>query len=534
MAERIRELSLGTVMFFLGLWLLPPCSTSADPGPKVISDGDFVAYSLRESENLAKLKVPSAEGFLNLGGMTRIVGMVHDKVNQDVIIVGKKVPGLPPGSLDDLVVALRSRLVASVWPMVSIDPNEGTAKTGLQTVRFRPADIEYSFFGKRIYQCDVTLKQYSLGLLSTIEGIMSYKDLCHRYISAELASSGRKIEHEFWQPYADSEPTLQKSKNRPIKDEKNLQCRFWFYPLDTSEVIEVEDVLVIPELHLGVKKEVTGTEPKDLYKSEPSQDRAADDFSSQFTENLSAAESRYEVLKSMRLLYSMVAVAEGIGRLMNRPALDYFSYDYEIKPVEPPKDYKLIEILGVYHLAGGADYLMRISGGVELKAIIRKLNGGDVSGLRDAVLKSRPTPDALYWRLPLRGWQLTREDQQRVESDKGSIPSQGRSEVTESNRIGFSLSRQSYLLEPDTVATRDAWKLFMGFPPPPPPPPSFIVSPTIQYVPKWAPAGVDMAAKPTSAGQIGGDFKRKVLDSRPSDEDLSWSVGTSKRLDDKQ
>lgn len=520
--EKTSRVSYCMAVFGVGLfiWLVFPLRTLA--AHDIISDGDFVAYSLRESEQLVKSKKTSVDGLLNVGGITRIVGIVHDTANQDVIIVGKKLAGLPQPSLDDLVVALRSRLVSAVWPMVSIDPTEDTGKNSLQSVRLR-GGIENTQFGKQFFDCDVILKKYSLGMIGSIQQIASYKELCARYINTELVERGGRIDQVSWQSTAEAGGTIQKFKKREIKDEKSLQCRFWFYPLDSSEVTELEGLLVIPELHIGVKKEVTGGgQPDKNGKDKVAQDKAADDFSSQFTAHLSAVESKYVVLKTMRLLYSMVAVAEGIGHLKSRPTFDHFLYDYKIKKIETPRTYNLFEILGIFHQSDGIDYVMRISGGIELKVIMTRLNGGDVAPLKDAVIKSRPSPTALFWRLPIREWQLSKEDKQQSGLEQKAEPLQIDHPLSSPDRIGCSLETQSYLLGPATVGDTETQKGFLGFTPPSPSAPPTVVGPTLQYEPAIRPpGGIDMSVISVSAGKGGSKLKEKLLNSKPTDDDLS-------------
>lgn len=512
----------------LALWLHRPFFAIA--ASDKISNGDFVAYSLRQSERLAGLHKRPVKGLSNLGGMTRIVGMVHDADSQDIILVGKKVAGLPAATLDDLVVALRSRLVNAVWPMVSIDPTDDTLKSGLQSVRFR-GGIENTQFGRQFFDCDVVLKKYGLGMLENIHEVASYKELCTRYIKADLVERGGTVGQVIWQSSGEARKATQNFQKREIKEEKSLQCRFWFYPLDSSEVTESDGLLVIPELHLGVKREIiSGAQSDPGHKEKVAQDKASDDFSSKFSDNLSAAESKFVALKTMRLLYSMVAVAEGIGHLKGRPTLDYFLYEYEVKQAETPKTYELLEILGVFHQTDGADYVVNISGGLELRAIMSALNGGDVTRLLDAVVKSRPSPTALYWRLPIRGWQLTRDDQRQSALDLGTASVQSEHQLSSSDRIGCSLVTRAYLLGPSPSSDTDSGRRFVGFAPLPPPLAFGTTNPGLRYVPPIrSRGGVDVLVEPNSAGKAESGLKEKVLDYRPTENDFSWSVGKGRK-----
>ena len=111
----------------------------------VAAQGDDIrAFSLREAERVA------AEGRgadTTIGGITRVAGMVHDAASGDVIIVGKADSSLPPIGLDDVIVALRARLLRDEIPMVSIDRTDETDATGQQDVRF-VGGIENTQFGR--------------------------------------------------------------------------------------------------------------------------------------------------------------------------------------------------------------------------------------------------------------------------------------------------------------------------------------------------------------------------------------------------
>ena len=138
--------------------------------------GSLKAFSLREANRLVKEGKADAPGLANLGGITRIVGMVFDRDTGDVILIGKVRSDMPPASLDDLVVALRSRLGKGQYPKVSIDMVEDTAKTGMQKVRFE-GGIEETQFGGDFLDSDVVLKLYSLDLLQRVHGVEPYLKL---------------------------------------------------------------------------------------------------------------------------------------------------------------------------------------------------------------------------------------------------------------------------------------------------------------------------------------------------------------------
>jgi hypothetical protein len=226
----------------------------------------------------------------------------------------------------------------------------------------------------------------------------------------------------------------------------------------------------------------------------------------------------------------MVTIAEGIGHLKSRPTFDHFLYDYKIKKVETPKTYNLIEILGVFQQSDGTDYVVKISGGIELKAIMTSLNGGDVAPLKDAVIKSRPDPTSLFWRLPIRGWQLNKEDQQKSALEQNAASMKTEHSASSPDRIGCSITTQSYLLGTVTVGDKEYRKGFTGFSPLSPSAPPAVVGPAIKYVKTIRPVGgVDLDVVPESAGKLTPTLKDKLLKLRPSAEVLQRSASESRK-----
>ena len=88
--------------------------TSTAAAEKV--QGPFLAYSLREvCKRLEAGKKDNTA--VELGGLTRIAGVVYDDTGKDVILVGLANEELPKAHLDDLVVALRARMASA--PLLS-------------------------------------------------------------------------------------------------------------------------------------------------------------------------------------------------------------------------------------------------------------------------------------------------------------------------------------------------------------------------------------------------------------------------------
>lgn len=520
-AGRARLLAL-----LLGLVLVMAFPLSAWASAQAVAQGDYVAYSLREAEKLAQRGKGQTPGFLDLGGMTQILGMVHDKAGQDIILVGRKSADYPAVDFDDLVVAFRARLVKGVWPLVSIDSTPETAKTRQQTVRFE-GNLADTHFGKQFLECDIILKKYSLGLVDTVPTVATYKDLCERDIRARFAAKGRQITQGTWQQPQEFGKAAQTYQNRKVENEETLYCRFWFYPRENATMVEDQGVLAIPELKIAVMKEVKAGKAK----GKESQNKAADDFASQFSQHLGGLQNKHQVLKTLHGLYSLVAVAEGISHLEARPGLDYLLNQHPVPRVETAKSFDLLELIGVFQQSHGVTYLTRLSGGIELEAIIESLNAGDVRALRDAVTKSRPTPEALYWRLPLTSWELTVEDRKKAQGQTQARP-QG------SGKLGCYITNQSYTLTPSATLAVGNEKKFTGFPPPDSFLPPAMVTPSFKQVPTlkeaWQRGGVWVDPKPTKTGTVSKEYREKLLNGRPKGDPGYYDVVIPKDLEKKQ
>ena len=220
---------------------------------RAVDTSPFVAFSLGAAEQRIKLAGSDAEATM-LGGITRPLGVVIDPEHHDLIFVGQAVAGERPLSLDDFVVALRSRLLYKQWPLVSIDKTPQTESTGKQAVRFE-GGIGNTRLGKDLLDADVVLKRLSLGDLPTdVWGFPSYFAMA-----------------------------ADRAKKSP--QEHKVSTRFWFNPPESSVAVR-PGVAVIKELHIAVQAEVMarhfyvlpgGDDPAALPQRSGEQIRRSDD-----------------------------------------------------------------------------------------------------------------------------------------------------------------------------------------------------------------------------------------------------------------
>lgn len=476
--------------------------------------GQYVAFSLREAERLAGSGDRSSPQLAGLGGMTRLVGFVYDGEANDIILVGKVVEGRPGATLDDLVVALRARLVSATWPLVSIDPTAETQNSGILAVRFG-GGIEGTQFGKQFLESDILLKRYSLGTLDHVSDSGTYRAISDRRTRNRLSKSGLVVRKVEWLSFRDLEQQISQYYGRSIQVHESLLCRFWFYPLPFS-IAERDGVFVIRNFCMGVAKEAVYAGESDLEKAPGGGigDMAADEFSHYLTENFSRIAGDHPILNQLETLHTMVAASEGIARLNDHPDLHYLLYDYPLKRVAVRKHYELEGLCGIFACSDHSNYLIRISGGIEMRTHLQRLNDGDVTAMREIVVKSRPEERSLCWKIPLTSWSIRNDEYcQELASAKDSTAFIRSG--TEEKDLGFSLHAEAFQLAPSIGKDRGLGNVFQGFSSPPAPPPLKGVSMHIAVSYK--------SFRLDSSGVLDA-LRDSILELRPSLDSLSWPV----------
>jgi hypothetical protein len=336
----------------------------------------FIAFSLNEAAECCQKSSAQQSLARKLAGMTRIAGMVYDDNNHDVIIVGETVAGEPSIELDDLVVAMRARLKAGVWPKVSIDKTPETHETKLQTVRFEGA-IENTRFGADLLMADVTLKKLALGLFPTkVWGFDSYFSKTEDFVTRN-------------------------------GDDDSISSRFWFEPRDIL-LSRRENVFAISELRIGVKVQLMSASSHGTPRENLSEitDKPAAEFAQDMTSHYDDLRNVYPEIGRLKALFDLVGLAEGIRTLPAKPDVDYWLNKYKIATTVTDKTFPLLSQTNAVQI-GGRERTLEINGGIEVRALVSSLQDGDVTALRDAVMKSKPNGKPLVWQVPLEGWSLT-------------------------------------------------------------------------------------------------------------------------------
>ncbi|MGA2271896.1 MAG: hypothetical protein ABSH44_25830, partial [Bryobacteraceae bacterium] len=335
--------------------------------------GHFVAYSLRGAESRLRQSTKPADEVSRLGGITRVAGLVFDPAHKDWIVVGEAGDG-NPASLDNLVVAMRSVLVHKAWPAVSIDKTRETNQTRLQAVRFE-GGIANTAFGKEFLEADVVLKKLALGNLPAgIWGVRSYLDL-----------------------------SVERMRSQAV--EEAVSSRFWFDVVGECLLAQREGVVAIGELRLGVLPQVTSVNGKAVAPGSQTRDELADQFASAMTTSFQEISEYYPEVGRLRALFDFLALARGLASQASEADLRYFLKEYAVAAEPTPTTYGLLERREEMTMQGQTRVL-RLDGGVELRALVSMMKDGDPAALRDTVLRSRPKGDPLTWPVPLDAWPM--------------------------------------------------------------------------------------------------------------------------------
>ncbi len=384
--DRFATLACRLSVYF-GVALLVALSA---PLPDGSGPGTFIAYSLKEAQRRLSATGAAATGDVkSLGGITEMLGMVLDQDAGDLIVVGQTKRGGPPILLDDLVVAIRSVFKYGKSPLVSIERTDQTEKTGKQRIYWE-GGVENTQLGKDMLDADILLKNLALGKISAkVWGVQSYSTLV-----AEALARGRTSDH--------------------------VGSRFWFKNLRPSLAIR-QGVFAILDLSVGIDTQVLYAEidGRTVTDLPGLQDEIGDAFASQVTLNLDDLSLQYPVLARARPIIALVSLAEGMRSLQSGVDLSFWIDRYPVRRVDTIPDYDLIE---VKEEIAEKKLVLTVSGGFEINPIIIRLNAGDVSALKEAVLASRPSPQKLFWNPPLDGWIVPGAD--RLGEDPGVAASQ--------------------------------------------------------------------------------------------------------------
>jgi hypothetical protein len=271
-----------------------------------------------------------------------------------------------PIRLDDLVVMMRTVLELGTWPLCSIDQTPETPYTGMQTVRYE--GIADTSLGADCFLADTTLKSLALGEITAEDAnIPSYFDM----LLNDIQEDGHRA---------------------------SMSSRLWGYPMQPS-LIRRDNTFAIRDLTVGVQAEAVVDPTSQM---EPLRDEIAEDFAQQLTQSYDLLSSEYPELGKMAVMFRLAALAYGMRSLHDSPDLRYWLDEYDVPLVMTETEYPVLrrtEMLDVDE----ETLTLHVEGGIGMDGGTLRLEDGDLSVLREAVLRSRPDRGALTWRIALHG-----------------------------------------------------------------------------------------------------------------------------------
>lgn len=376
--------------------------------PAEANGSRFVAFSLCAAQTRLEAGQDSSEP-LRFGDITHLEGMVIDPSSHDVILVGIHDPQEAPLNLQDFAVALRSRLELHHWPLISLDRTEETVRTNMLKVRFE-GGIEQTRIGRFLLDADVTLKHLALGTSpAELWGVRSYADLCN-----DAARNG---------------------------DTSHASVLFWFFPMNYCGV-DKDGVCSLTDINVGTTTQLI--KPKDNRAGYAAEDPMGKKFAHDMTAAYDDLAQQFPELRRVRQIYTLVAVAYAIETDPTHPDLVALLRQIPLDRVPTPVEFPILT-------SRGSD--VSLTGGVQLHAMIRRLRDGDVTAMRDVVLRSRPSPSTLCWEPPLANWRIPAGRQAATDSEEQKLDESIRHpgcNITRQSPIA-SLRRQPELPQPFTL-----------------------------------------------------------------------------------
>lgn len=332
------------------------------------ADDSLVALSLKAAEGVVKRGTAGGPDAERLGGITRLMGVMFDRERHDIVLIGRVEEDRPALHLSDFVTALRAIINLREWPLVSIDPAPDSRTSGKQRVRFE-GGIAGSSFGKAALDADVALKGLGIGTLQ-VKGLPSF---------FEVRAAAAKVK----------------------ADESQGSNQVWFCALEPI-LEQREDVFAIRDLTIGVRTKPAGNAEATVHAL--SSDAAADVFARNLTNAFEMLAQAIPEIRPVRGLFEMVALADGI-RSLSDADVSYWLNDYPVPEVATPTEFDYVVRRELIPTADGIRAL-EIGGGINLRVLAIRIEDGDITALRDAVLISRPELDVLTWKVPLSEWAI--------------------------------------------------------------------------------------------------------------------------------
>lgn len=425
-----RRFGICLMSLFLALFMVKSAQ-AADPEQASDQPSKGRAVSLRVLQErvkrcMAKGKCP--ENILELCGLKKINGFVIDQKNRDLILVGRVDATAPALYLEDFVIALRNAwwkyapLRGNTYyysaPGCSIDPNPETIQRLQQVGRgifSHSGEME-----KSLQKWDTICSEPQTVRILGVPFDSHFAKICvdADYYMKRLVNGSVSLGIEGFESLTDM--TLSKAKedvvqNRPISMPLSCLNRFWFFPGE-NRYVEDKGVVLIRRCQVKLLTEEEFLTKAGKVAGSGRANPLAQTFSENFTAKYSQIANKRQIYAELEGLFRFVALAK-IMKYQDAPSeagvnLDYLLNRYPIRRTHVNRTLPgLSHVKGFEHrrdFSGGyeiAQLRLPSCGGVSIdirigNAIFIRDKTGRLLELREAVLKAKPSPDALYWDFP--------------------------------------------------------------------------------------------------------------------------------------
>jgi hypothetical protein len=376
-------------------------------------------------ENHGKRSLPTE--LSQLCGITRIIGYVKDEVNRDILLLGSVDESLLPLYLDDFVIALRNAWLKYAelrgntryysYPGCTIDPDPNVLKRldeiGVQIQGNREVkEVEESIDQwKRVCKSPQKVWVFGVPFDTHFGWVMVKAD----YDMKCLVDGSDPLDIPGFSSLIDMELEIAKESilsGKPISIPLSSMNRFWFYP-GKYHYLEDEDMVIIDECPV-----ILLTEEEFLTKGgKVAGSGRANPYAKKFTEIFSALYPRIAgqrpIYCELENLFRFVALAK-ILKFKSphekiRLDIDYLLNQYPVSSTTVDKFLPgRSNVKGFKHRkeyeGGYSNYQLWIPscGGVSIEIEANRENFSQsqtsrLHGLKNPVLKNRPSPSALTW-----------------------------------------------------------------------------------------------------------------------------------------
>lgn len=395
-----------------------------------LSKGRAVSLKVLEErvkECMAKGECPKK--ILEFCGLKKICGFVIDEKNRDLILVGKvDTTSFPPLYLEDFVIALRNAwwkyapLRGNTYyysaPGCSIDPNPKTIQRLQQVGRgiLSGSGEMQNTLRKWHTICGEYQKVRVLGI--PFDSRFAKITVDADYYMKRLVNGSVSLGVEGFESLTDM--TLNKAKedviqNRPISIPLSCLNRFWFFPGE-NRYVEDKGVVLIKRCQVKLLTEEEFLTKRGQVAGTGQANPFAQRFSENFTTKYSEIAEKRQIYAELEDLFRFVALAK-VMKFQAAPLEAGVNLDYLLNRYPIRRIYVNRTLPGLSHVKGfehrrdfpGGYQIAQLSlpscGGVSIDIRISKANfvsdkTGRLHELRQAVLKARPSSDALYWNFP--------------------------------------------------------------------------------------------------------------------------------------